>query len=317
MNETAIQPQSEYSQLSFMDDYAKAVELNAKIKISAQMAEKNLFETYTSLKKMYNSGFYTLLGYKDFKEYVKKEVGVNDRQAYRYISIVENLPDSYVPPGAHLGASKLYLLSTLSEEEREEVTESVDLENVTKRELEKKVKEIKTLRIDLEKASEDNELLSERLAGLENENEQKLKDNEQLRTELDSTARTNAELNKRLDELERRPVEVAVQTNNEEVDELRQAMEKEKKDIHEQYRAQIEELTVEYEAKLSEAERTATTEVVADIKETFKMYYTTAYNSFGSLIKFVGEQDGSYKDIFIEKIILLADSLKESVKNVR
>lgn len=317
MNETAIQPQSEYSQLSFMDDYAKAVELNAKIKISAQMVEKSLFETYTRLKEMYNSGLYTLLGYKDFKEYVKKEVGINDRQAYRYISIVENLPDSYVPPGTHLGASKLYLLSTLSEEERTEVTESVDLENVTKRELEKKVKEIKTLRIDLEKTSEDNELLSERLAGLENENEQKLKDNEQLRTELDSTARTNAELNKRLDELERRPVEVAVQTNNEEVDELRQAMEKEKKDIHEQYRAQIEELTVEYEAKLSEAERTATTEMVADVKETFKMYYTTAYNSFGSLIKFVGEQDGSYKDIFIEKIILLADSLKESVKNVR
>lgn len=317
MNENAIQPQSEYSQLSFMDDYTKAVDLNAKIIISAQMAQQNLLEACTRLKEMRDSKLYTVLGYEDFEEYAEKEVGLKRRQAYRYISIVENLPESFVSPGAHLGASKLYLLSTLSEEERAEVTESVDLENVTKRELEKKVKEIKTLRIDLEKASEDNELLSERLAGLESENEQKLKDNEQLRSELDSTARTNAELNKRLDELERRPVEVAVQTNKEEVDELRQIMEKEKKDIHKQYRAQIEELTVEYEAKLSEAERTAATEAAADVKETFKMYYTTAYNSFGSLIKFVGEQDGSHKDIFIEKIIQLADSLKESAKNVR
>ncbi len=31
MNENAIQQQSEYSQLSLMDDYTKAVDLNAKI----------------------------------------------------------------------------------------------------------------------------------------------------------------------------------------------------------------------------------------------------------------------------------------------
>lgn len=313
MNE--IQLQLEYNQLSFTDDFAKAVRLNAEVKISAQMAEKALFDLFTKLREMNESGYYTLLGYKNFREYVKEEAGVEDRQAYKYISIVENLPESYVPPGADLKISNLYALSTLTEEERTDLAEDVDLENITKRELEKKVKEIKMLRIDLEKTTEENESLNERLIGLESENEQKVKDNEQLKTELDSTTRTNAELTRRLDEFERRPVEVMIQNNKEEVDEIRQAMEKEKKDIHEHYKAQIEELTVEYEAKLSEAERAVITEAVADVKETFKMYYAAAYNSFGSLLKFVVAQGDSHKEVFIEKIIKLADSLKESAKN--
>ena len=85
---------------------------------------------------MRDGKLYKELGYQNFEDYCETEVGIKRRQVYNYISIVEKLPEDFVQPVAQIGMSKLYLLSTLSEGEREEVMQTTDVEKVSKRELE-------------------------------------------------------------------------------------------------------------------------------------------------------------------------------------
>ena len=145
------------------DSYIKAVNINRSIIANAQAAQMSLYEVCKGLKEMRDGKLYKELGYQNFEEYCEKETGFKRRQAYRLIEIVEKLPEDFVSPGAQIGVSKLYLLSTLSEEERVEIAENTDLETVSKRELEEKVKEIKSLREKLdEQNSEDESLISQR-----------------------------------------------------------------------------------------------------------------------------------------------------------
>jgi len=320
MSETAL-TQTESTVLT--DGYAKAIKLDQQIENYLCMAVQNTIIACKYIAEMKESGLYTELGYKDFDDYIEKRHNIKSRQAYKYISIAKNIPEDLLSPGAKIGMSQLYLLSTLNVEEQKRVVEETDLENTTKREMEQKVKEIKLLRKDLERAEAECDTLT--------------KDCEQLRMEIDSTSKANEKLTKQVKELESRPIEVKTEDNSEELEQLRKAVkdaEKEKADLDKKYKermnelseldkqhkAEVEKISAEYEAKLKEAEKTAetsqskpTTETVSDPKEGFKAYYTMAYKAFSTLLTFSKEQPEEYKELFLGKVAKLAESLKESV----
>lgn len=126
------------------DDYLRALNLNKKIIVSAQLAQQNLYDMCMGFKEMRDSKLYKELGYSDFGDYSENETGFKRRQVYNYISIAEKLPEDFVHSSAQIGVKKLTLLTTLSEEERAQIAAETDLESATVKELEKQIKELKT-----------------------------------------------------------------------------------------------------------------------------------------------------------------------------
>ena len=78
------------------EEYIKAENLHYKIMRAAQYAQESLYEMCMGFKEMRDSKLYKELGYSSFEDYCEKEVGVSRRQVYRYISIVDKLPNEFV-----------------------------------------------------------------------------------------------------------------------------------------------------------------------------------------------------------------------------
>ena len=150
------------------DDYVKAVNLNYHIKAAAQVAQQSLYEMCKGFKEMRDSKLYKELGYNTFEDYCEKETGIKRRQVYRYIEVIEKLPSDFVSPGTQIGVKKLYLLSSLSEEERTEITEKTDLKNTSVRELEQQIRQIRAEK-DKAVAEKAKNTLSQQIAALEAE----------------------------------------------------------------------------------------------------------------------------------------------------
>ena len=125
------------------EKYTLAVNLNCKIKAAAQLAQQSLYEMCSGFKKMRDDKLYKELGYSDFGDYCEQETGLSRQNVYNYIAIVEKLPKDFVAPGRQIGYKKLYLLTTLSETERIEITQNNDVENTSVRELERQIKELR------------------------------------------------------------------------------------------------------------------------------------------------------------------------------
>ena len=305
-------------------EYIKAVELDRRIKTSAQLAQQSLYDMCMGFKEMRDSRLYKELGYSDFGEYCEQETGFKRTNVYNYISVAENLPEDFVHSSGQIGIKKLTLLSTLSDEQRETITETTDIENTTVKELKAKIDSVK----------KQNDALHEEMRYREEEHEtksQKFKDR-------------IAELEAEIKELESRPIEVAVETDSKEVANLKDAMrrvdldwsekyskleedslkdrrellqkaeqaEKEKQDKLSQLREELDRTKAEYEKKLSgKAEITST----QDDKAIFKAYLSTAVDSVTRLVDFVNEHnDSDNYGLFTQKARQLADIINSTLE---
>ena len=311
-------------------EYIKAAELDRRIKTSAQLAQQSLYDMCMGFKEMRDSRLYKELGYSEFNDYCKSETGFSDRQVYNYISIVEKLPKELVNSSSLIGVKKLTLLTKLSEDERSELTENTDLENTSVRELEEKVKQLK---IKADKA----DMLSHRLEDMNN-----ICDT--ISKQRDKADRRIRQLEAEIKELESRPIEVAVETDNKEVANLKDAMrrvdldwskkyskleedslkdrrellqkaeqaEKDKQDKLSQLRAELDRTKAEYEKKLSGKADTAP---VQDDKAIFKAYLSTAVDSVTRLVDFVNEHnDSDNYGLFTQKARQLADIINSNLE---
>lgn len=305
-------------------EYIKAVELDRRIKTSAQLAQQSLYDMCMGFKEMRDSRLYKELGYSDFGEYCEQETGFKRTNVYNYISVAENLPEDFVHSSGQIGIKKLTLLSTLSDEQRETITETTDIENTTVKELKAKIDSVK----------KQNDALHEEMRYREEEHEtksQKFKDR-------------IAELEAEIKELESRPIEVAVETDSKEVANLKDAMrrvdldwsekyskleedslkdrrellqkaeqaEKDKQDKLSQLRAELDRTKAEYEKKLSGKADTAP---VQDDKAIFKAYLSTAVDSVTRLVGFVNEHnDSDNYGLFTQKARQLADIINSTLE---
>ena len=136
--ETALKKQ-------YMTDKAQeALTVHAQIMIGAQMVENGLYQMAKGFKIMRDEKLYKELGYKSFEEYCETETGMTKQNVYRMISIAEKIPDGQIRniDVTNLGIAKLHLLTTLTDEQREEIVQSADLESTTVKELKAKIEEI-------------------------------------------------------------------------------------------------------------------------------------------------------------------------------
>ena len=177
--------------------------------------------------------------------------------------------------------------------------------------------------------NDDNELLStqEAMPELTEEDEELMSlrfEKESAEMQLKRTKKELASANERITDLESRPVEIAVQEDEEgkmakvlvkelgrklsEADQEHvNAMENQRK----KYQAQINSLEEQLE---QEKNKPAETVTVKDDKGIFKAYYSAALSSFENLLKFVA--DCSDKDFCIEKAEKLLEICREKLGEI-
>lgn len=297
--------------------YSKALELHNKILVSAQLAQNSLWDMCAGLKEMRDGKLYKELGYQNFEDYCSTEFNINRTQAHKYISVIENIKDKNVYSSKHFGVTKLYLLSTLSESEQEEITAENDVEAMTVKQLEAEIRELKeknaALKLDLGELAEEHERTCEQATA----------DSKTI-----SGLRQNiSALNQTIEELESRPIEVAVAEPSEDVRQLKLTIKNLERTTEEQLdRVQEEHIAAErrlrqehakdleqklmeqanaYEQKLAEAQQAD-----GDDKQVFKAYYAAAYDTFNRMLAFAKASPN--KKFFREKINKLITTLETS-----
>lgn len=308
-------------------EYIKAAELDRRIKTSAQLAQQSLYDMCMGFKEMRDSRLYKELGYSDFGDYCEKETGFSRMNVYNYIRVAEKLPQDFVNSSLQIGVKKLTLLAKLSDEERTELAENIDLESTT-------VKELKA-KIDI----------------LQNERDRAMKSNAEASHQVFIADKKVLEMKNKvtqleaeIKDLESRPIEVAVETDSKEVANLKDAMrrvdldwsekyskleedslkdrrellqkaeqaEKDKQDKLSQLRAELDRTKAEYEKKLSGKADTAP---VQDDKAIFKAYLSTAVDSVTRLVGFVNEHnDSDNYGLFTQKARQLADIINSKLE---
>lgn len=308
-------------------EYIKAAELDRRIKTSAQLAQQSLYDMCMGFKEMRDSRLYKELGYSDFGEYCEQETGFSRMTVYNYIRVAEKLPQDFVNSSLQIGVKKLTLLAKLSDEERTELAENIDLESTT-------VKELKA-KIDI----------------LQNERDRAMKSNAEASHQVFMADKKVLEMKNKvtqleaeIKELENRPIEVAVETDSKEVANLKDAMkrvdldwsqrysqleeenlrerrellqkadnaEKDKQDKLSQLREELDRTKAEYEKKLA---KNAPARLVQDNKAVFKAYLSNAVDSVTRLVDFVNEHnDSDNYGLFTQKARQLADIINSKLE---
>lgn len=135
---------NEMQQLSLIPDgtpeQAQAMGLHYEIMAAAQAAANSLLALGRKLKQMRDTGGYKRLGFATFADYTEQAVGIRQRQAYNYISVVENVPARLVEENAAAGVTKLALLAKLGPADQRDVA-GQDLAHITVAELKQIIEE--------------------------------------------------------------------------------------------------------------------------------------------------------------------------------
>lgn len=141
-----IQPAAVTPHMSSNAQYAYNV--HAQIVLGAQMVENGLYQMAKGFKIMRDDKLYKELGYKSFEEYCEKGTGMTRRNVYHYISIIEKLPEDFVKSTSQIGSEKLRILAMLTDEKRAELTNNVDIETVTVKELKAQIEHMNGIHND-------------------------------------------------------------------------------------------------------------------------------------------------------------------------
>lgn len=311
-------------------NYTKAQELDRRIKISAQLAQQSLYDMCKGFKEMRDSKLYKELGYNTFEDYCEQETGFKRSQAYNYIKVIENLPEDFVHSSGQIGVKKLYLLSSLSEEERTEITEKTDLESTSVRELEQQIRQI---RAEKDKAVADK-------SAAEAEASAAAQQAKSLEKAKNALSQQIAALEAEIKELENRPVEVAVEpakdgvmdktafdnickTYEQQLDKVQEDALKDTIRLNREHTEQMNNLKAENEKKLEDLrkelevakrEQSELTVSVPDSKETFKAYLATAIDAAKRLCEFIdNNSEDSNHDLFVSKAKQFFEKMTEDI----
>ena len=242
------------------DPWTRAKALHQRIVNDAQAAAESIWDMSQAIKEMRDGKHYKALLYDNFEGYCEEALGMSRAHAYRYIQIAEGMSAENVASMRQIGTTKLALLASVTEDQREIITTAVDVESATVKELKAEIDKLKgkVAKAEQEKLAAENmqsveraqrketdaafERAQSRIRVLEAEKQQQADRKELLDAADNQIRRLNAEiannsdyigkLQAKITELENRPVEVAVQEDTEALEQLRK----------------------EYEAKLKEAE---------------------------------------------------------------
>lgn len=282
--------------------YKNAVDLNEKIIFSAQMAQKNLYDMCVMLKEMRDNKLYKELGYQNFEEYCEQEIGFTRRQGQKYSKIGDMYSKENGNSSSHfekLGVTKLYLLSSLSESQQEEIQQKIDVEDTSVRELKAEIARLKEEKQKADKAAAD---ANKRRVAAESDLLSAKSKNRSLSHELEEAKKMSGDakgLAARLKDVERE-LSIADQDNYNKLEAQRI-----------EYQKKINALQKQLDNTSSMRE--VAVETIPDYEAVFKAYYHAAVMAIKEMMTFLQSLDKgtSYQG----KCFDLADDLADAMSN--
>ncbi len=160
--------------------------LHNEIQYSARKVVENFISMAEDLKQMKDRKLYLSAGFTSFGEYTEGALNIKERQAYNYISVLEKLPEDFLQLNAKIGVTKLALLTSLTASEREELTERVNVDEATVKDLNEEIKRVIAERDEAQK----------QLTLLTSENQQIEDSNKMLEAEYVDSKKKLAEVKK-------------------------------------------------------------------------------------------------------------------------
>ena len=129
--------------ITLTTEQADAFRLDAELKQHAKTVVGEMIEIGRCLKEISERKLYLLLDAGTFAEYAEKAVGLKERAAYNYITAFETYGTEGLQKYGELGITKLVALAQLNDTDRTEMLESGQAAELSTRELDKKIKELK------------------------------------------------------------------------------------------------------------------------------------------------------------------------------
>lgn len=210
---------------------AAAEDLHERILGDAGRVVVALCDLCEKLKVMRDEKLWKEMGAESFDAYVEEQVGIKSRQAYNYIATYERLGKTALQSNAHLGITKLQLLTEVSDVRRSEFVEEHDLEGMSVREIRELVAKSKQQADQISLLQETVEKAGDAALSAE----LRAKDAEKALADMErdySDAVTRAgEAAKRIRELETRPIEVVGITEEEKQKLLEEAEARHRKEL--------------------------------------------------------------------------------------
>lgn len=280
------------------EKFEKAYGLHQRILVTAQMAQKNLYDMCVMLKQMRDDKLYKDLGYQNFEDYCEEEVGMKRRNAYNYIAAIEKIKN--VQSIAQIGMTKLSLLAALSESEQEKIQATVNVEDTSVRELKAEIAKLKEEKQNADKAAtaaNQRRIAAESdLLSVKSKNRALTHELEDAKKNMSPDAKTQDALIRQLD----RQLSEADQ-------EHANALERQRKE----YQAKINALQEQLNNAASMTEVAVETVEVPATKEIFEAYCNVVENSFGVLLDFV-----SYNKEYIKSVSQLLDRFDDLLTDI-
>ena len=227
------------------EEYTKAVTLTRHIIANAQAMQQSLYEVCKGLKEMRDGKLYKELGYQNFEDYCQNEVGIKKVQAYKYVSIAE-LDEEFVHSSEHFGVQKLALLAKLDEADREELTQRVNPQETSVKQLQAEIKRLKAERAEMieHHVAEQGDFLR-KIDQLNETKRQLLAEKGEIslsvglvENQRDEALQKLETIKKKLDELQKKPEKETVYEDSPELLERIQELESENSGLKEQLAVQ-------------------------------------------------------------------------------
>lgn len=308
----------QFEQLMLVDNEGKLTfeeqqfkDLHDRICYNAKQAAKHWVEMAQDIREMRDSKHYQVAGFESFGDYTENALGIKERQAYNYIAVVDKLPEDFVKTYASIGVTKLALLTSVDDEERQELLERIDLNTAKTSEISATVKEIMAERDD---AVEQLSLLKDEKVDLEQKNEIIHEANVSL-------AKENDELKKQLEDAKNTVVyqkdpkqAEALQKAKEREKALKEDVESKKKELAEArdgkkaLEEEVETLRAELEQAKAEAKTAKPTkvEIKDDVLVVFKVkfkIYQDLLDEMSELIQKMDESDATRCRMAVRAVI--------------
>jgi len=289
----------------------QAEALHKQITGYGEVIYQSLYGMCTAIKQMRDSKLYKALGFDTFEAYTEEKLGMSRSQAYNYITIAEKLTEDFVQPVGQIGMRKLLMLTALTDDQREEITQTVDLESTTVRELREQIAALKEeseldrkerdnandaaqrWKNTAQSAQADNQRLENQVQSLTDQVKEAEEAKEHNRLTLLDLMKKKTErvreLEAQIKDLESKPQDVAVVDHTEEIDALKTEIE--------QLRAQL--------AEKPDTQLSLGVEPIwqTDSKALFKPYLTAAADAVNRLAEFIAQhQNDANYDFFMEKM---------------
>ena len=306
-----------FDQLMLADNSGLTVEqqqfkdLHERICYNAKKSAEHWVEMAGAIREMRDSKRYKAAGFDDFSDYTVNALGIKERQAYNYISVIEKLPEEFIKAHATIGVTKLALLTSVNEEEREEILEKIDLDTAKTADINAAVKAAIEER---DKATQQLALALEEKAELEKENadyqaeySDLVKEQKGMRADQKRLKEENEELREKLAERESAEPTVIYQPDPEQAKRLDKA-EEEKHVLEDEIASKDKALEEERTAKaamekevedlrkrLEQAETAkaepAKVEIKGDAVVVFKVKFETFQDLLDEMCELIGEMD--------------------------